>query len=193
MALAYTNQTIELREISLKNRPKSLYEISPKGTVPVLFINNNRILDESLDIMLWSLNNSDTNDWYVKNKNIQLEIIKRNDTGFKLWLNKYKYFVRYPDFDQDYYRKQCNEFLYDIEVHLENYQYILSNQVSLVDIAIFPLVRQFANVDFKYFNAKYAKLTNWFNKINNSNLFVSIMKKYPEFDEKSRLIVNFNE
>ena len=89
MALAYTNQTIELREISLKNRPNSLYEISPKGTVPVLFINNNMILDESLDIMLWSLNNSDTNDWYVKNKNIQLEIIKRNDTGFKLWLNKY--------------------------------------------------------------------------------------------------------
>ena len=60
MALAYTNQTIELREISLKNRPNSLYEISPKGTVPVLFINKNRILDESLDIMLWSLNNSDT-------------------------------------------------------------------------------------------------------------------------------------
>lgn len=193
MALAYTNQTIELREISLKNRPKSLYEISSKGTVPVLFINNNRILDESLDIMLWSLNKSDTNDWYVKNKNIQLEIIKRNDTRFKLWLNKYKYFIRYPDFNQGYYRKKCNEFLHDIEGHLENYQYIVSNQVSLVDIAIFPLVRQFANVDFEYFNDKYAKLPNWFNKINNSNLFVSIMKKYPEFDEKSRLLVNFNE
>tara|TARA_B100000945_G_scaffold321397_1_gene335694 strand:- start:1181 stop:1762 length:582 start_codon:yes stop_codon:yes gene_type:complete len=193
MALSYTNQTIELREISLKNRPKSLYEISSKGTVPVLFFNNNRILDESLDIMLWSLHRSDTNDWYVKNKNIQLEIIKRNDTQFKLWLSKYKYFVRYPDFNQDYYRKKCNEFLHDIEGRLENYQYIVSNQVSLVDIAIFPLIRQFANVDFEYFNTKYAKLPNWFNKINNSNLFLSVMKKYPEFDEKSQLIINFNE
>ena len=55
MALSHCNTTIELREISLKNRPEELLLISPKGTVPVLKFHDNTILEESLDIMLWVL------------------------------------------------------------------------------------------------------------------------------------------
>ena len=51
MALALGNISVELREISLKNRPGALLNISPKGTVPVLYINQNTILEESMDII----------------------------------------------------------------------------------------------------------------------------------------------
>ena len=58
MALAYAKLKIEIREISLRNRPESLYEASSKGTVPVLITPNNIVIDESLDIILWALKNS---------------------------------------------------------------------------------------------------------------------------------------
>ena len=48
LALSFINFTFEHREVDLKNRPKDLYDISRKGTVPVLQLDNN-IIDESFD------------------------------------------------------------------------------------------------------------------------------------------------
>ena len=53
MALAHCNVKLELREILLKNRPQELLAISPKGTVPVLQLENGEIIDESIEIMEW--------------------------------------------------------------------------------------------------------------------------------------------
>ena len=63
MALAYMRITVELREILLRDRPKSLYDISTKGTVPVLQIVDGNVIDESLDIMKWALNQGEQK-WY---------------------------------------------------------------------------------------------------------------------------------
>ena len=41
MALSYSKIEVELKEISLSNRPSELYAVSAKGTVPVLCINDN--------------------------------------------------------------------------------------------------------------------------------------------------------
>ena len=68
MALAYSNITVELKEIFLKNRPQELFNISPKGTVPVLYIDKSIIIEESLEIMIWALSINDPNGWYENNK-----------------------------------------------------------------------------------------------------------------------------
>ena len=62
MALSYANIKVELREILLSDRPKALYDASEKGTVPVLQLANGTVIDESFDIMVWALNQTDT-DW----------------------------------------------------------------------------------------------------------------------------------
>ena len=49
MALSYSDITVEIKEIFLKNRPQELYDISPKGTVPVLCLSKSIIIEESLD------------------------------------------------------------------------------------------------------------------------------------------------
>ena len=49
--------------------------------------------------------------------------------------------------------------------------------MSITDIAIFPFVRQFANVDYKWFKSNYNKLAFWLEGICLSNLFIQIMKK----------------
>ena len=55
MVLAKANIYLEHREILLKDRPPSLLKISPKGTVPVLYIDDTNIIDESFDIMMWGI------------------------------------------------------------------------------------------------------------------------------------------
>ena len=191
MALAYSEITVDLREISLKNRPKSLYAVSKKGTVPVLCINDNKIIDESLDIMLWSLKNKDSNGWINNDLDFQLEIIQNNDTDFKHWLDKYKYFDRYPEKNRDYYRSRCNDSLIQINDMLMKNKFLMGDSLSLVDIAIFPFIRQFSNVDQKWLYVNHENIFIWLEGLLKSELFISVMNKYSENNGES-LIVNFN-
>ena len=55
MALKLTNIKCEIREVRLNNKPKQMIDKSPKGTVPVLVLEN-EVIDESNDIINWVLN-----------------------------------------------------------------------------------------------------------------------------------------
>ena len=85
----------------LNNRPPELLAVSIKGTVPVLCINDTTVIDESLDIMKWALIQNDPNLWIHYNKEMQFDIIEENDNEFKYWLDRYKYFNRFPEKDDD--------------------------------------------------------------------------------------------
>jgi len=193
MALAYTNIEVELREISLRDRPQALYNVSQKGTVPVLITNDDIIIDESLDIILWSLKNDKDQTWLSKNSDKEIELITINDTTFKKWLDRYKYHDRYPENSKDYYRDKCATILSEYDKQLCNTKYLMQDEISISDIAIFPFIRQFANVDYQWFESNYTHLTNWLNNISSSSLFKSIMEKYNTWNEKDKpQIINFN-
>ena len=187
MALAYTNIIVELREISLRDRPQALYNVSQKGTVPVLITNDDIIIDESLDIILWSLKNDKDQTWLSKNSDKEIELITINDTTFKKWLDRYKYHDRYPENSKEHYQKKCDDILSDYESQLNNTKYLLRDSISIADIAIFPFVRQFANVDYQWFENNYNKLTSWLEEICSSNLFIQIMKKYEIWNNKIKV------
>ena len=55
MSLLESGVEVELREVILRDRPEHMMEISPKGTVPVLLLPDGTVIEESIDIMLWSL------------------------------------------------------------------------------------------------------------------------------------------
>ena len=57
MALYLSKTIVELREVSLRNKPQSMLEISPKATVPVLLLDDGRIIDESIEIIDWCIEN----------------------------------------------------------------------------------------------------------------------------------------
>ena len=86
----------EVREIVLRDKPAHMLEISPKGTVPVLWLEDGSVIDESLDVMLYALGKSDPRNW-LKNKTQALELISENDGSFKQALDRYKYPNRYED------------------------------------------------------------------------------------------------
>jgi len=194
MALSYSKIKVELKEILLSNRPSELYTVSPKGTVPVLCVNNTTVIDESIDIMKWALMQNDPNSWISFKQRIQFDIIEENDNEFKYWLDRYKYFDRFPENNRDYYRTKCGEYLSRLNQLLECNQYLLTNKLLFVDVAIVPFIRQCANVDKYWFKDTYANLANWLNNIIESNLFVSVMDKYLEYNsEQEPLITNFNK
>jgi len=191
MALTYTNVKVEIREISLRNRPEELYQVSKKGTVPVLITTDGLVIDESLEIMLWTLKNNLNQTWLIENNNEEIEMINRNDILFKKWLDRYKYHDRYPGNSKKYYRKKCDDILSEYENQLNNTKYLIRDSISVIDIAIFPFIRQFANVDYQWFENNYTKLTVWLEDICSSNLFIQIMKKYEMWDRKNMIISNY--
>ena len=103
MALAYTNIDVELREISLRDRPKELYDVSSKATVPVLITLDGLVIDESLDIMLWSLKNNSNQTWLPEDHKTEFDMIGKNDIVFKKWLDRYKYHDRYPENSKEFF------------------------------------------------------------------------------------------
>ena len=192
MALSYCKIEVELREISLRDRPKSLYDISKKGTVPAILTKNNNVIDESLDIIIWALKKKDNQTWLNKNSE-EINLINLNDTKFKKELDRYKYHDRYPQHTKESYRKKCDSILITFEKKLINKQYLLYDNISIADIAIFPFVRQFANVDYEWFEKKYIYLNRWLKEISSSKLFMSVMNKYDTWDKsKKPEIVIFN-
>ena len=79
---------------------------------------------------------------------------------------------------RDRYRKECEVYIRNIDERLETQEYLLSNKFGYLDIAIFPFVRQFFNVDLKWFEKTYYNnLKNWVDRISNSDLFIQVMKK----------------
>ena len=96
-AIYFSKIKVELREVLLRDKPSEMLDISSKGTVPVLELEEN-ILDESIDIMLWALNINDSEDIlcpYREQKNFVLDTIKIFDLEFKYHLDRYKYSSRY--------------------------------------------------------------------------------------------------
>lgn len=184
MALKYANIDVEIREISLRDKPAHLLQISPKATVPVLGLVNGTVIDESLSIMHWALTQSDQSGWLLGDKLATVQLINENDTTFKRALDAYKYPERHPEKSQLEYRLQGELFLQKLENLLEHRQYLMASHITLADVAIFPFVRQFAAVDANWFErSSYPSLKQWLNSLVTSSLFVSIMQKRPTYVE----------
>jgi glutathione S-transferase len=183
MAIAMSGIQVELREVVLRDKPQALLDMSPKATVPVLQTSNGCIIDESLEIMHWALQQADPENWLA---NIDHELITTNDGDFKYWLDHYKYTDRYPEHSEEYYRQQGEKIVLALENRLEKTAYLSGDSITFTDIALFPFIRQFAFVDVNWFEqAPYPKLQNWLNTLIASPLFISVMKKYPQWQNKS--------
>jgi glutathione S-transferase len=175
MALHLANIAVETREVSLRDKPAHLLQISPKGTVPVLLLDDGVVIDQSLDIMLWALKE------HALKPSIHeasRALILENDTHFKQAIDAYKYPERHPNQTQAQHRAAGEVYLQQLEGLLQKHAFLLSDEAGFADIAIFPFVRQFAAVDVAWWQTKpYPKLATWLSNWVESELFNSIMTK----------------
>ncbi|GAF52365.1 glutathione S-transferase [Psychrobacter sp. JCM 18900] len=165
LGLIFAELPVELREITLKNKPDQMLAISPKGTVPVLQLSDGSVIEESAEIMMWALEKNDPQG--LLNEKISSEanaLIAQNDNEFKQWLDRYKYADRHPEMTQTEYRQKGEVFLQDLEALLTKNTYLLGNNVTVADIGIMPFVRQFAHVDRNvFYKLPYPKLQLCYN------------------------------
>lgn len=183
MGLAYAGIEFQIREVVLKDKPKEMLDDSPKATVPVLLRSGLPVLEESLEILKWSLSENDPDGWMdhpAERLLMMQKLVEENDNIFKEHLDHYKYSDRFPEHTREVYRQAGETFLQKLEVLLLDTPFLFGNRISYADVAVFPFIRQFSNVEPSWFtSAPYPHLRKWLASFLNSDLFQSVMKKYP--------------
>lgn len=185
MGLKASGLPYEHREIILRDKPEEMLKVSPKGTVPVFVKNDGAIIDESLDLLKWALSQNDPMGWLKCDLEAAAALITANDTDFKHHLDRYKYASRYSDdakrgdIDMSH-RLEAQKYIQDLEVRLTDGPYLLGETQSIADIAIFPFIRQFSNVESEWWaSAPYTKTGEWLERHLGASLFKDIMVKHP--------------
>ncbi len=186
LAICYAGITTQHREILLRDKAQQFLQVSNSKTVPTLVLED-RVIDESYDIMLWALAKNDPEEWQVM-PTIGNELIAHADGPFKDALDKTKYASRFPEEDIIENRQKATDFLFKLELMLKE-GCLFGSKVKLADMAILPFVRQFAFIDKNWFDAQpWPNLRRWLNNFLLSNLFSKTMRKYARWRPTDEII-----
>jgi len=185
----------ELREVLIRDKPREMLELSPKGTVPVLSLPDGHVIDESLDIISWALAESDDPQRWLSpldgSVDDMLALIQLNDGKFKCHLDHYKYPERFEPYTPacEHFR-QAYDFLHMLEQRLKCTRFLFGSKPALADAALFPFIRQFAAVDQQAFEQlPLFHLQRWLARWLSDPLFRAIMIKYKPWQQEEAPVV----
>lgn len=187
LAIQASGQLVELREIVLREKAPQMLNVSPKGTVPVLALQDGSVIEESIDIINWALSVNDGENWLnFSDDDLKKmsSLIEEADGPFKACLDRYKYENRFDDVVAKEQRDLATDFLFKLNLELEGQDFLFGNSFSKADGAILPFIRQYAHVDKEWFwQQEWPHLIKWLDAFLESNRFASIMDKYPKWEE----------
>ena len=190
LALKLANIQCELREVRLNNKPKHMLEVSPKGTVPILILED-KVIEESIDIINWVLDQNNIFEGNISSEQIITTeaIIDTFDNKFKYHLDRYKYSNRYENADKKFHQKKCFDILIDVEKLISNENWFFGNELNKLDISILPFLRQFriANPDWFDSLKEIPKIQKLLYNFLESNYLKQIMINYKTWDESSEI------
>ena len=130
--------------------------------------------------MIWALRKNDPEGWLDMPAE-GYRLIDEVEKKFKPNLDKTKYATRYSQDDSKVSKNLAIEYLINLDKKIKG-EFIFGKQPKLADIAIFPFVRQFANIDINWFNEfGWQKLQNWLKAFVESNMFDESQKKFVKW------------
>jgi glutathione S-transferase len=180
LALLASGTSCELREVKLSAKPMALREVSAKATVPVLVQPDGAVIDQSIDIMRWSLDQSDPAGWLGRD---DPTLLAANDGPFKRDLDGYKYPDRMAADGPAIataHRDAGMAFLHKLNVRLAVTAQLCGAIPGIADMAIMPFVRQFAATDRAWFDVQpLPHLQAWLADHLKSALFAAAMVRLP--------------
>ncbi|MGB0936290.1 MAG: glutathione S-transferase [Colwellia sp.] len=217
LAIFKAEHCVILRAILLSDKPEQFLVTSPKGTVPVLVLDNGEVIEESLDIMVWVLKQRDPSNLLLRSSasdsesnlpshthnslqssnltSIQekldemLLFINTFDKEFKTCLENYKCAKRYKEDNIQSQRAACEVYIQQIEQRLSQHKFLFSDEESLADLALLPFFRQFARVERQwYLSSPYPHFKTWLNNYLQSPFFTKVMAKYPLWSPKTETV-----
>ncbi|UPM50962.1 DUF952 domain-containing protein [Synechococcus sp. A10-1-5-1] len=178
LALAAGGLEVDLREVSLKAKAPELLEASAKGTVPVLVEADGAVLEESLEIMRWALEQADPLGWLQADGAATADLIAQNDGPFKRHLDRFKYPDRHGEADPLEHRAAALVILHQWEQRLAGGGWLLGARATLADWALLPFARQFRLADPDGFAAEpgLQGLRDWLRRFEQAELFQRVME-----------------
>lgn len=180
LAIVVRARGVELREVVLRAKPPAMLTASAKGTVPVLVMPDGSVIDESLAIMRWAFASGDV---AGDGETDPDALIATNDGAFKYHLDRYKYADRYGVSRLEH-RMSATDILANLDQRLRVADHLGRDALSLVDLAIMPFVRQFAETDRSYFDGlPMPGLQAWLTRHLSSRLFERIMVRPPPWQD----------
>ena len=189
MAIQLAKIRCEIREIRLNNKPEHMLKVSPKGTVPVLILED-KIIDESIEIIEWVLDQDNVFEGNLNQNEVVLseKLISIFDEKFKYHLDRYKYAARYNNVNSDKNRSQCMEILIELNQIISNKKWIFGESINKLDISILPFIRQFRIANPEWFDMQVSihSVKRVLNNFLESDLLNEIMINYDEWKEGSK-------
>ncbi len=137
-ALFFAGIDYKLIEVDLSNKPEALFKLSPKGTVPVLVTSNDKIIDESIEIVRYCAQNAPEDNWLsldISEEEIYLNDFQNN------FLNAYRsYRTNQTDMNS---LNIINQYLEKLDSKLQQTNFISGDKISTIDIMITPFISRF--------------------------------------------------
>ena len=192
-ALLICEIELEIREVDLKNKPVDFINISKTKTVPILVKTNNEVIEESLDIIIWALSESEKEkikNLYIPNSYEEeiLEIFSNNDNYFKYHLDRFKYSSRFNKSEEDYHFIEARKFIKEWNKKLTSSKWLIGDKPSIADWCIWPFVRQFKIACESQKNTNYFgdPIKEWLGNFEKHQYFKKLMHKYDRWEPSSK-------
>ena len=176
-ALLEAGLLAQWREIELKAKPPEMLQASPKGTVPVLVLPDGAVIDESLAVMHWALDQADPRQ--LLHAGNPTELLEENDGPFKHHLDRFKYTDRYPGESRDDHRTAGLAILRRWSEAIAMKGWLMGDRISLADAALWPFVRQWRIADPDGFDAdpSLEPLRQWLGRFLEDPRFERLMQR----------------
>jgi glutathione S-transferase len=181
-ALHYAGIEVEHREIAFDNKPPSMLEASPKGTVPTMVLADGRVIDESWDVMRWAVSIKDPDNWAGENNGsltLANGLVQQNDGEFSYYTYYFQYASNYPERSHLEDRNKTMAFASQLEHLLAHSRYLDGDTLTIGDVAVFPFVRSLSAADLKWFSGNYAQLQRWVDDLGASQLVKAVSVSHP--------------
>ena len=192
-ALISSEIDFELREVDLKNKPKDLLNKSKDQTVPLLLLENGKVIDQSLNIIFWALSSNKKNElknYYKEDlRRVINKIIKENDEVFKFHLDRYKYASRFKKEEKEYHFLESQKIINNWNKLLRkskcNNYWLVGRKETIADWCLFPFVRQYkiACVQSKVSNYFEEPINSWLDYFEKHPIFKEIMIKHLTWED----------
>ena len=183
MALAFAKISHIHREINLRDKHPTFLETSPKGTVPVwVDIKNQRIIDESIDIVRYAFTQHTPNGWEtpeVLNDKQFLELYDQLIHKFIPATRQIKYNHSKTNNALETETTQANQLLKALNLKFEKQSFIF-RKPSPADIILFPNIRQLTIHDPMWCaRHQMPNLKRWIDHWSSHQVFKNIFVNQP--------------